>query len=297
MARTAPLAYLVMTMPRPSIREHLNGLPWLAGFVDELGAVPGVVGVALGGSRARGAGTPDSDVDLGLYYMAESPLDVPAIRRVVERADEAGQPKAVSDVGEWGPWINGGAWLRIAGLKVDLLYREEGFVRQIIADCARGRFRTEYQPGHPNAFHSHMLAGEAHYNTRLRDPDGVLADLAAATSPYPSELRTAIVRKFLWEADFVRDILEQSASRLDRYYAAGSVFRYVSCLVQVLFAVNGAWFVNEKGSLRMAGAFPAVPAGFVARAEALFDRLDAADIRGLIGEIRALLAAVTAIAG
>jgi predicted nucleotidyltransferase len=30
-------------------------------------AIPGVVAVVLGGSRARGTATPESDVDLGLY--------------------------------------------------------------------------------------------------------------------------------------------------------------------------------------------------------------------------------------
>lgn len=39
--------------------------------------VPGVVGVMLGGSRARGEHTAESDIDLGLYYRP--PLDVVAL--------------------------------------------------------------------------------------------------------------------------------------------------------------------------------------------------------------------------
>ena len=42
--------------------------------------VSGVVGVLLGGSRARGDHTPDSDTDLGLYYRP--PLDLAALRDV-----------------------------------------------------------------------------------------------------------------------------------------------------------------------------------------------------------------------
>ena len=37
-------------------------------IADRLVAVGGVVGVVLGGSRARGTHRPDSDYDLGLYY-------------------------------------------------------------------------------------------------------------------------------------------------------------------------------------------------------------------------------------
>ncbi len=39
----------------------------LMGIVSELGQVPGVEAVVLGGSRARGTHTLESDVDLGLY--------------------------------------------------------------------------------------------------------------------------------------------------------------------------------------------------------------------------------------
>ena len=34
----------------------------------KLRGVPGVVGVVLGGSRARGTHRSDSDVDIGIYY-------------------------------------------------------------------------------------------------------------------------------------------------------------------------------------------------------------------------------------
>ena len=49
----------------------------LRGLAGRLVGVPGVVGVLLGGSRARGDHTPASDVDLGLYYRP--PLDVAAL--------------------------------------------------------------------------------------------------------------------------------------------------------------------------------------------------------------------------
>jgi predicted nucleotidyltransferase len=38
-------------------------------LVPRLAELPGVVAVALGGSRALGAGRPDSDWDIGLYYQ------------------------------------------------------------------------------------------------------------------------------------------------------------------------------------------------------------------------------------
>jgi tRNA nucleotidyltransferase (CCA-adding enzyme) len=34
----------------------------------KLEGVPGIIGVVLGGSRARGTHRPDSDIDIGIYY-------------------------------------------------------------------------------------------------------------------------------------------------------------------------------------------------------------------------------------
>ena len=42
-------------------------------IADRLGQIDGVVAVVLGGSRARGTASPDSDIDLGIYYQPDQP--------------------------------------------------------------------------------------------------------------------------------------------------------------------------------------------------------------------------------
>ena len=73
-----------------------------------LAAVPGVVAVALGGSRATGAEHSASDYDIGLYFSEAAGLDVKrlleAAKGLVDDSDAAG----VTEVGGWGPWIVGG---------------------------------------------------------------------------------------------------------------------------------------------------------------------------------------------
>jgi hypothetical protein len=80
--------------------------------------VDGVVGVLLGGSRARGEHTPESDFDLGLYYRP--PLDIDALEDLAR--DVAGPGSSVTRPGEWGPWVDGGGWLHIGGTAVDWIY-------------------------------------------------------------------------------------------------------------------------------------------------------------------------------
>ena len=54
-----------------------------------LAQIEGVEAVALGGSWARGAAHPDSDVDIGIYYRSESPPSIGELRRVsVERLEK-----------------------------------------------------------------------------------------------------------------------------------------------------------------------------------------------------------------
>ena len=51
-------------------------------LVEALKDVPGLEGIVLGGSYARGMARADSDIDLGLFHAEASPLDVAKIRDV-----------------------------------------------------------------------------------------------------------------------------------------------------------------------------------------------------------------------
>jgi predicted nucleotidyltransferase len=56
--------------------------PILTRIVPRLAEVPGIVGVVLGGSRARGTANPSSDYDIGLYYGPDEPLDTEYLLKV-----------------------------------------------------------------------------------------------------------------------------------------------------------------------------------------------------------------------
>jgi hypothetical protein len=75
-------------------------------------------------------------------------------------------------------------------------------------------------------------------------------------------LKQAIVEKYLWEAEFALGTACKSAERGDVFYVAGCLFRCAACLVQVLFALNERYFLNEKGSMQVVGSFVLRPEGF-----------------------------------
>jgi predicted nucleotidyltransferase len=231
-------------------------------IAERLADVEGVEAVVLGGSWARGEAYPDSDVDLGIYYRPERRPSLAALRELARELDDRHLSDLVTDFGEWGPWIDGGGWLRIEGRRVDWLYRDLDLVSREISECRAGRTSSHYQPGHPHGFHTHIYAGEVHHCRVLRDARGVLASLKALVADYPAALKRSLTRRFLWEANFALETCRKPAARGDIFYVAGCLFRCAACLVQVLFAVNERYFVNEKGSVKVAGSFPLCPEGF-----------------------------------
>jgi Nucleotidyltransferase domain len=231
-------------------------------IAERLADVEGVEAVVLGGSWARGEAHPDSDVDIGIYYRSERRPSLAALRELARELDDRHLPGLVTDFGGWGPWINGGGWLRIEDRRVDWLYRDLDVVSREVSECRAGRSTCHYQPGHPHGFHTHIYAGEVHYCRVLRDAGGELTSLMALVAGYPPALKRSLTRRFLWEAGFSLETCRKPAERGDVFYVGGCLFRCAACLVQVLFAINERYFVNEKGSVKVAGSFPISPEGF-----------------------------------
>ncbi len=243
----------------------------LAGRITE---VPGVVGVLLGGSRARRTHTPDSDTDLGLYYRP--PLDVAALGAL---ARAVGSPAArVTEPGEWGPWVDGGGWLTVDGAAVDWIYRDLDRVEQAWRDAEQGRYSFHAQVGHPLGVPDFAYAGEVALGVVLADTSGELTTLRSRTRNYPPALRDRLVDG-LWEADFLVGVARKAVSRGDAAYVSGCLFRIVGVCAHALHGAAGRWLINEKGAVAAAAALPGAPDRFKARVDAAFTAVDSDPLR------------------
>ncbi|MFI1737509.1 DUF4037 domain-containing protein [Streptomyces sioyaensis] len=259
--------------------------------------VPGVVGVMLGGSRARGTHRADSDWDLGVYYRGEP--DLAALEALA--AELTGGPVEVYAPGAWGPWVNGGAWLVLPdGRHVDWILRDADRVRRVWEECRAGRFEIGVQAGHPLGFWSPAYPGEAALGRVLADTDGELARLRQETRQYPEALRTALTGAAVWDAGFSVAMAAKSSPSRDVLHAALCLSRAVGHLVQALHAHHRVWCLNEKGALAAAAALPQTPPGFGARASALLARLGGTEeelarsvreAERLVGEVGAVVGA------
>jgi predicted GNAT family N-acyltransferase len=287
------------TEPAPPAGEAWRRLPdaGLRPLIDELAALPGVAAVVLGGSHARGCARDGSDLDLGVLYHDEKPLDVAAVRALAARWNDAPDP-VVSALYAWGPWVNGGAWLTVRGRRVDLLYRSAERVEQELAAAHAGRHEVHFGQQPPFGFWSSTLLGESAAALPLHDPAGLAGRLRAATAAYPEALRAAVLRDMARAVPFHLDAFAAKfAARGDSWGTAACLARCVWQLGLALFARNRVYLVNDKTLLDEIGGFAAAPPDFGARANALLARVGrtpaelaaaVASLRGLAGEAAAL---------
>src|SRR6266545_7860665 len=127
----------------------MNYLPQpIAELVDELAAMPGTVAVVFGGSRALGSNDAGSDWDLGLYYRGALDLTALAARGVVYPP------------GSWGRVMNGGAWLRCGGEKVDVILRDLDVVEHWTRRAEQGEFEVDALLGYLAGIPTYSLSAE-----------------------------------------------------------------------------------------------------------------------------------------
>ncbi|MBA3350008.1 MAG: nucleotidyltransferase domain-containing protein [Actinobacteria bacterium] len=237
-----------------------------------LGRCPGVAAVTLGGSWASGAADAGSDIDLGVYLDNRSPLDVAWLQRLAAELDDRGEEAVVGRPGEWGPWVNGGAWLVVGGRRVDWIYRDLELVERTIEAICAGHPATHFQAGHPAGFSTEIYAAEVHLAEVLFDADGAIAKLKSRLVPYPPQLQRSLVAG-LWEARWLLEAAASAARRGDTHFVAGSAFRSTVCMVQALFGLNERYWLHEKGSLALADSLSKKPERFGGRVRAVLGDL------------------------
>jgi hypothetical protein len=244
-------------------------------IVDVLRGERAVAGIALGGSFARGHATDTSDIDLVLFYDESQPPAPSRLDAIVAALTPDTTP-AFTQIGEWGPWVNGGAWLSFADQRVDVLYRSLQQCQRVLGDCAEGRWELHWAQQPPYGYFSPTFVEELNICVPLFERSHTLADLRARAQVYPDALRRRIVQDFLWSSEFnLSTFAPKYVAAADAYGFAGCASRVCFQLVQVIYALNRQWPPPDRVALKRAAALSIVPADFATRVQAVLARMGA----------------------
>ena len=223
--------------PAATVRDH--GAVDLGAIAERLATAPGVVAVTLGGSRARGEHHPDSDWDLGVYHRG--PLS-DGLRDLVQSLDPHG---TVTGSGEWGVVMDGGAWLRIEGERVDVLWRDVDAVTRWSQLAGEGHFEIHGLPGYLAGIPTTVLPGEVAHGRLLA---GDATDLPRIDG-FPPALREHAPEVWRFRRTFSLDRAAEHAARHDVTTCIGALARAALEEAHARAAEQGRWVLNEKGLL------------------------------------------------
>jgi predicted nucleotidyltransferase len=253
----------------PEQRELVSSL------TRQLGVIRGISAVVLGGSHARGRARPESDIDLGILYSETAPFSIQSVRELVDAVNDTAGP-VVTNFYDWGPWVNGGAWLTIGGQRVDFLYRSLEHLERVISEAEAGRYELHHAQQPPFGFFSGTYLGEIAVCVPLFDPEGRLDLLKRRVADYPEALRQAVVQDYLWAAEFgLSAFARKFATRSDGYGTAACLTCAVNQLVLVLFALNRKYLINDKTALAEIAEFERAPRDFGPRVQKTLRHLGA----------------------
>ncbi|MDV4150672.1 nucleotidyltransferase domain-containing protein [Clostridium sp. AL.422] len=219
----------------------------LNSVVETFKNIKGIEAIVLGGSRATKTANEFSDIDIGIYYNEE--FEIASFKEAATYLDDNNHKDCITNLGDWGPWINGGGWLSINNIAVDILFRDIRKVNSCIEDCKNGIITIDYQCGHPFGFMNSIYMGELYYCEILHSNSDEIQQMKNSLSIFPPTYKKASIEKFLWECEFSLACGKKAVNKNDTIYAAGSLFRSAVCLIYTLYSANEIYCINEKGSL------------------------------------------------
>jgi len=231
-----------------NLTKHKQNL--LDNVIDELKGIAGVKAIVLGGSYATGMATDNSDLDVGIYYSDQSPFDFEKIKSVAEKL-AGGETPIVTRFYEWGPWVNGGAWIKTANGKLDFLYKNIEQIALTIQNAKDGIWENHFEQQPPYGFSSIIFLAETHSSVPLYDPEGIIGKLKEEVREYPQKLKQSVIQQSLWSAEFTIWQAESFASKADVYNTVGCFTRAIKGIVTALFAINELYPIGDKRAIEI----------------------------------------------
>lgn len=230
-------------------------------IVNHLKQVNGIEAIVLGGSYAIEMATETSDLDIGIFYKEENPFYINDIKQIAEKFSIQELP-TVTDFYQWGPWVNGGAWITTQNGEVDFIYKNIAQLTTVIENAKNGIWENSFEQQPPYGFSSIIFLAEIQSSKILFDPNNIVSAFKQSVEVYPQKLKESVIQQSLWSAEFTIWQAEKFAKKADVYNTVGCFTRAAHNLVCTLFALNETYPLGDKRALEIIENFPIKPQKF-----------------------------------
>lgn len=262
-------------------------------LTEDLNKIENIQAIALGGSHATGRANKNSDIDLGIYYYEKEPFSIGMIKEIALKY-AINDDSVVVGFHEWGPWVNGGAWIYTEIGKVDIIYRNINQVEITIADAQSGKWENHYEQQPPYGFTTMIYLAECVSCVPLIDPKQILHRLKQASATYPQALKASVVNSALWSAEFTLAHAHGFALQKDMYNLLGCFTRTLKSIIEALFALNLIYPISDKYAVQLLSNAAIVPVNLEEKVNAILEveptlaEKNVVSIKNLFAEVVAL---------
>jgi len=239
-------------------------------LTEDLNKIENVQAIALGGSHATGRANTSSDIDIGVYYYEKEPFSIEMIKEIARKYAVNDDPVVVGFY-EWGPWVNGGAWIYTEIGKVDILYRNINQIENTIADAQLGKWENHYEQQPPYGFTTMIYLAECVSYVPLIDPKQILHRLKQASTTYPQALKVSVINTALWSAEFTLAHAHGFAMQKDMYNLLGCFTRALKSILEALFALNSIYPISDKHAVQLLSNAAIVPMNLEEKVNAILE--------------------------
>jgi hypothetical protein len=148
-----------------------------------------------------------------------------------------------------GRGVNGGAWIKTANGKVDLLYKNIEQITSTIEKAKNGEWENNFEQQPPYGFSSIIYLAETKSCIPLYDPERIIEKLKSEVLNYPAKLKQTVIQQSLWSAEFTIWNADYFAGKRDVYNTMGCLTRAVKNIITALFAINELYPIGDKRAI------------------------------------------------
>ena len=220
-------------------------------------------GIAVGGAHAKGVADSESDLDIYLFTRG-------ALKNSERESLTVRYSSKISDIVTWGneePFDQGGSDFYFDKTKIECWLRNSDNISNSVSECKEGIVKQELVRWTTTGFYNHCCLSDLKHMIPIEDPCEILLKWQTDIREYPPKLREAIIQKHLSGARFWPNNFhyKSAVERQDIVYTTGIIQQVIHNLIQVLFAVNRAYFPGDKKLEQALGKLDILPERFIER--------------------------------